>query len=152
VFLECLLDDVCEGYRQAKVNEKRSFVRKHVLDRIAATGRVLYVFLGKHPDGGRLEIPTEEYAFTRLAQKIRDRKKQRVHVGVDNTTGNAESAGVASGRVASPSDDSSQPSIQTIASSLLPVIPTNGTSVQYNDDSLRVIYGNVCLFILDLVA
>jgi hypothetical protein len=132
VFLECLLEDVWEGYRQAKVTKKRSFVRKHVLDRIAATGRVLYVFVGKHPDDGHLEIPTDDYAFTRLTQKLRDKNKQRVQLAVDNT----KSASVGSGRAASPSDEGSQQSIQTMASSLLPVIPMNGTSAQYNDDTL----------------
>jgi hypothetical protein len=151
LFLEYLLEDVYEGYCQAKINEKRTFVQKHVLDRIAATGRILYVFIGNHPLDGHLEIPSEDYAFRRLAQKLRDKKKQRLHhlLGVDNDT-HTESAGVvASGRAASPSEGSQQ-SIQTIASSLLPVIPTNGTSVQFcNADSLCVKWLRVlCLFIL----
>lgn len=75
-FLECLLDENWKAYTTAAPHDKKVYVREHILARIHASGRVLKIFKGKHPDRGCLIEPMEDEALDRIAQKLRDTKKR----------------------------------------------------------------------------
>jgi argininosuccinate lyase len=63
-------------YSITHTQDKRGFVMSNIFDRIKASGRVLKVFRGSHPDRGQLVDPGEEESMELITQKLRDMKKR----------------------------------------------------------------------------
>jgi hypothetical protein len=63
-------------YSITHAHDKRGFVLSNILERIEASGRVLKVFRGAHPDRGQLVDPGEEEGMELITQKLRDMKKR----------------------------------------------------------------------------